>query len=299
MSELLLPLKTSFPSRLETTDRRKDFDFIILEPPNYYWAVISTDVDRTEISASNFTDSIIVNLGDYETNSSIAFIEQFRVMNSPDATVTWSNIDIEEDDTEIVTSMLSFTTQVRQYNIITPGIVALVGERFAVLRCPEIEDHLYGSFKVERTPGLALFKLAIVGFSEERYDFVTVKYKEFHPIGRLPRVTIKFENRDGLPYDFKGVNHHLLIAVKYFTPNHPIEFGNSILNPNYNPNIIEYEKNIEEREETSSEEELDDKQFRDKYLREEIKYKWDDKHRLKYTREFDDYMDSDSSEESE
>lgn len=183
--------------------------------------------------------------------------------------------------------------------MITPGIVALVGERFAVLRVPEIETHLYGSSQAQRTPGLALFKLAIVGFATERFDFVTVKYKKFHPIGKLSRVTLQFEDRSGNPYLFKGVNHHLLISIKTFTVKPKLTFDGSILNPNYDPNYRRYLKNIQEREETSSEDEIDDNQFRNKYLKAESKFNWRDNQQFKYTKKFEEYVDSSSTVDEE
>jgi len=103
------------------------------------------------------------------------------------------------------------------YNRIrAPGIYSLVGERYVVLRCKEIEENSHRSLSYTKNPtGIAKFTLGIVGYSEERLDYASVPSREFHPIGKLSRLTLRFETQKGQLYDFKDVNHTLTFSIKY------------------------------------------------------------------------------------
>jgi len=74
-----------------------------------------------------------------------------------------------------------------------------------------------------------------------RFDFVNFVKKPFHPIGKLGRLTFRFEMPNGLLYDFKGIDHNMLMTVKYYVPK-----GNAtastpaLLNPNYRPDYLSY-----------------------------------------------------------
>ncbi len=124
-----------------------------------------------------------------------------------------------------------------------PGLLNLLGRRYITLRCPEIEQHMgqtgkYGSF----SPGIGVFRLANANeVVQLRFDYVSLIRKPFHPIGRLPRLTLRFENSDGSLYDFKGINHQLLLTIKYYTPQPK---GGapafSALNPSYDPDHMRW-----------------------------------------------------------
>jgi hypothetical protein len=133
--------------------------------------------------------------------------------------------------------------------IIPPGIVQLTGQRYMLLRCPEIESHLYNSFAYSRNcPGIGAFKLGSVNqITQLRFDFVNFIKKPFHPIGKLSKLTLRFETTSGLLYDFKGVDHNLLISVKFYVPKRQAT-TKYILNPNYTPNFSEYMISKLERE---------------------------------------------------
>lgn len=126
--------------------------------------------------------------------------------------------------------------------LISPGIINLESARYVILRCPEIENHIlgsYGNFKF--SPGVSLFKMTDTNSMQQlRFDFVNVIRKPFHPIGKLNRLSLSFENQDGTLYNFKGVDHQLLISIKYYAPKNTHRLPKSILNPYYNPNILEY-----------------------------------------------------------
>ena len=158
----------------------------------------------------------------------------------------------------------------QKYEIKSPGLVSLLGERYAILRIKELDDHLYGSYSyMKMTPGIGMFKMAAPfgGITNLRFDFTSVIRKPFHPIGKLTRLTIRFEtSRMGKLYDFKGVNHQIMFNVKFYVPTQKIQFGRSILNPNYEPDFLKYissNKNIQYREDSDEEEEFDnEKNFR-------------------------------------
>jgi len=148
------------------------------------------------------------------------------------------------------------------YKIKPPGIVNVTGERFIILRCKEIEDHLYGSFSYGSfIPGIAMFKMgAVTDISNLRFDYVSLVRKPFHPIGKLTKLTFRFETVDGNLYDFKGVNNQMLMMIKFRVPTQKMEFERSILNPNYESDFIRYmynKRDIENREESDDEQEFD------------------------------------------
>jgi len=149
------------------------------------------------------------------------------------------------------------------YIIQAPGIVNLMSERFLILRCKEIEDHLYGSFSYSSfIPGIAMFKMGAVNdVSNLRFDYVSLVRKPIHPIGKLTKLTLRFETVDGRLYDFKGVNNQMLMMIKFYVPSQKKQFEKSILNPNYDSNFIDYMSKfqaIENHEVSEEEEEFDD-----------------------------------------
>lgn len=156
---------------------------------------------------------------------------------------------------------------VPRYTITTPGLVNLVGERFVLIRCPEIEEHINGSFIFgKNSPGLALVKLGVMGYSNIRLDFNALKSRSFFPIGKLNRMTFRFERLDGGLYDFKGVNHTLVIIIKYMVPYTELRFS-PILNPNYDPDFINvYKKELPRSNDIHQHQEDEfDKFFDDRY----------------------------------
>jgi hypothetical protein len=164
-----------------------------------------------------------------------------------------------------------YVTDTSEYRIRAPGIVNLMGYRYIILRCKEIEDHLLGSTAYTNySPGIGLFKLAAANseVTHLRFDFVNLVRKPFHPIGKLSKLSIRFEIEEGLTYDFKGVNHQILLVVKYLVPRMQTRFPMSILNPNYNPNFIEYmstSRNIEYKEDSDDEQEFKDEKYEFQY----------------------------------
>lgn len=126
----------------------------------------------------------------------------------------------------------------------TPGIVSLAGARYITLRCPEIEQHMSSNSRYGRhAVGIGVFKLLNTNeIAQLRFDYVSLVRKPFHPIARLTRLHFRFELPDGTLYDFKGINHQIMLTIKYYAPTAPESrrFGRSVLNPNYNPDFVDY-----------------------------------------------------------
>jgi hypothetical protein len=146
-------------------------------------------------------------------------------------------------------------TSVRKYSIVPPGLIDLTGDTYINMRCKEIENHMgVNGNRVETINGqslteinqtigygLAKFKLGVMGYQEERFDFTAFEPRDIHPIGKLSNLTFRFERWDGSLYNFRGVNHTLTLIIRYYSPK--IEHVSrskmiSQLNPSYDPSEI-------------------------------------------------------------
>ena len=122
------------------------------------------------------------------------------------------------------------------------------------MRCPEIEEHLYRSLSYSKnTLGLAKIRVDSVGINSEKLTITKIPVREFHPIGKLSRMNIRFETSKGAPYDFKGLNHNIIFAIFYYEPIQKNIPKNSILNPEYKMNYLDYLYKQEEIEGDSEE----------------------------------------------
>ena len=183
----------------------------------------------------------------------------------------------------------------------TPGMINLMGERLITVKSKNIEEHLYKNESGTSSIGIALFKLGVSGYAENRLDFSNYKPKDFHPIGKLSFIDFRFEIDNNVLYDFKGVNHNMLINIKYFVPHKNIETINYTLNANYNPNFIDYKKTQYEKDD-ESEEELEEltNDFGSNFLEKEKELVYSSDEDLEYVEpNNNDYSDSDTSESSE
>ena len=131
--------------------------------------------------------------------------------------------------------------------VTAPGIYSLIGERYILLRCPEIEDSR-SAVTDNYVPGIAKIRLGVVGYAINSMDFVNAGVRSFHPIGRLSRLTFRFERSDGTLYNFRGVNHTMTFVLKIMVPKRDAPFVRSSLNPNYDGNVFIWKKTDEERE---------------------------------------------------
>lgn len=176
---------------------------------------------------------------------------------SPDSGASWNSID---DTVNRIYFQASIIITVQEdYNVITsPGIYNLLGEKYITLRCPEIEQNSFRYLAYSKYfMGLAKFKLDTVGYNNQIVDFNDTNKREFHPIGKLTKLTLRFETSKGQKYDFKGVNHTITFGVYYYEPVQKEKFENSTLNPNYKGNFIDYMYQQKEQEEDSDDQEYD------------------------------------------
>ena len=156
-----------------------------------------------------------------------------------------------------ITLQCAFTMYIPRFTLIPPGIYNLIGDRYVILKCKEVESNMLASaksFDVRNENGdikeesfdfgLAKFKMGVVGFSEERFDFNRLPPQEFHPIGKLYMMTFRFETSKKKLYDFKGVDHTLTLIIRYYMPKMSYQEraqSQFLLNTEYTPNMIEYE----------------------------------------------------------
>ncbi len=166
------------------------------------------------------------------------------------------------DENIIYNSVMYNTT----FEMVPPGIINMVTENYVTLRCPEIENHSRGAMDAnDVSPGLALFTIDVrSGYAANKNEFFSVKYKEFHPIGKLSRLHFRFERKsDGKLYDFKGVDLHFILSLKVLSPS-KLNFKDAKdmeypLNPNYNPDYQGFMQN--EFNNVESDEEIESRQI--------------------------------------
>jgi hypothetical protein len=144
---------------------------------------------------------------------------------------SWSGLD---DDHLQMVGKVTVTTGAQ--TITAPDIYNLTGSNYTFLRIPELEAHMYRSraFEAYNYP-IAKFQMAIIGFSDTRYDFSTVPPRTFHPIGKLTNLTFNLTDAKGNPYQFNGVNVCFTCVLKYMVPKARLPFNDKILNPYYEP----------------------------------------------------------------
>jgi hypothetical protein len=141
--------------------------------------------------------------------------------------------------------------------------------------------------------------LGVSGYVDSRFDFVNVKYRDFHPIGKLTSIDFRFETLDDTLYDFKGVNHHFLLNIKFYTPIQNRNISTYILNPNYNPNMIEYKKLQYEKYDSDEDVEEVTDNFKNTFLKAEKKYEQNSDEDLEYLTSSEDSSETEESEDND
>jgi hypothetical protein len=161
------------------------------------------------------------------------------------------------------------------YNIYSPGSVYFIGEKYCILRCPEIEEHSFRSLSYSKySLGIAKFRLNSLGYNDTSGTYNSLSLREFHPIGKLSKMTLKFQTSANLPYDFKGINHYIIFTIYYYEPKLKITTDfKPILNPNYKANYNNYLHSIDDQDDEYEveEEELSLNNL-DNYKKNEVKY---------------------------
>lgn len=220
--------------------------FQVFLNPGTYWIVMTSKNDNISLFYNDIPT--------YANYSPLIYTAS-GINNPTMSNLQWNSFNDIQNGVYFQASIQIILQDTYHY-LIAPGIYSLVGERYIVVRCPEIEQHSYRYLAyTKHSLGLAKIKLGVVGFSENSGDFSSVPLREFHPIGRLSRLSFRFETLSGQVYDFKGVNHTMTFAIYYYEPIQKQVFTNSILNPNYNGNFIEYMQSVEGHEEDSDDQE--------------------------------------------
>jgi hypothetical protein len=142
------------------------------------------------------------------------------------------------------------SNDIKPYYIISPGMVCFTGEKYILMRSKEIEEHSFGSLAyTNNNLGVAKFRTNSIGFNDEKLYITKIPIREFHPIGKLSQLSIRFETSTRKLYDFKGINHNITLAIYYYEPSFKQTNNfNSILNPNYNTNFNNYKYTNDEQE---------------------------------------------------
>ena len=118
-----------------------------------------------------------------------------------------------------------------------PGQCNLTGERYVLIRSPDIEQHMHRNLAASfdtMAPGLGMLKLGGTGYRDERFNFLSYQTRKFHPIGKLRGLTIRLETRNGRLYDAHGIDHTLLVCVKMYAPGPSTSIPKDLY-PDYTP----------------------------------------------------------------
>lgn len=219
------------------------FTNVLLEANRDYWLVVNAN------STTNVTSTLALFYNDVVASGSNSESMLYR------DGLTWKPYDVNG----IIYALSASIVVTQPYHVVTaPGIYSLIGERYIVLRCPEIEQHSYRSLAfTSHNMGLAKFRLGVNGYSDNRNDFSTVPGREFHPIGKLSKVTLRFERANGALYNFRGANHSITFSIKYWEAQQTRPFMRPLINPHYNPDMVQYAID-NDRDDVASEDQEDD-----------------------------------------
>lgn len=124
--------------------------------------------------------------------------------------------------------------------VTSPGVVDLTGPRYVNIRCPNIESYIFRDRVNEQChAGLGMVTLRGYGFREQRYDFVGFPPRRFHMLGTVSRLYFRLERPDGTTYDSHGIDHTLLLVLRYYVAAPPPGFQPDArrLNPGYTPDL--------------------------------------------------------------
>lgn len=259
---------------------------------NSHIAIIFNDQTKFNVAYNQFTSSPIT--------QSVNVINPDQTVGSqsiPDGIyIPSTNLKHRKYNPTGITTGLSVyykIVYIDSFELISPGLVKLFGERYVTIHCDNIEEHLKGSRMYNHySPGLALVNLGLIGFAQVRTEFYSVKYKEFHPIGRLSNLKFSVKRNDGELYDFKNVNWHMLISVKYYAPKKMKYRGESSLNPNYMYNFMKYSNKFLHNSTITSDNDDSDEESVDEEMLHTTLMKKEQEYTQKYINEHEYYTDN-------
>lgn len=178
---------------------------------------------------------------------------------------TWSAVDPDLNDDVQYNACINVIGSDPYHKLDAPGLYSLTGERYIRLRCQEIEENSYRSLAYGRfNLGIAKFRTTGAPDQENQQGhmhmttLVGSSMREFHPIGKLSRITLRFETSVGELYDFKGVNHTITFLVRYLEVARTAPWRDYLLNQNYKGDMMEYRRTQQEQEESDTDGETDD-----------------------------------------
>ena len=213
---------------------------------------LTDPTDITDIMEFICSHPFIINMGDSTIKETLGFnlLTKIDLHNINYTYFNNNNLNNKLKRLFISFKNKDLLNQTKPYNIISPGMVCFTGEKYILMRSKEIEEHSFGSLAyTNNNLGIAKFRTNSLGFNDEKLYITKIPIREFHPIGKLSQLTIRFETADRKLYDFKGVNHNITLAIYYYEPSFKqIENFNSILNPNYTTNFNNYKYTNDEQE---------------------------------------------------
>lgn len=232
----------------------------------------SNPPELTNVITFTCQKPFILNMSDSTLAETLGFSTNIR---KEDDNIKYKYINRYENQLKFLKIFHSFyNSKADRYEITAPGVVFFIGEKYITIRSPEIEEHAYGSLAYNNyNLGIAKFKVNTIGFNEERFEIQKIPPREFHPIGKLSKLTFRFEASNNNLYDFKGVNHLITYIIYFYSPKFNLtnEFK-SILNPNYKNNFNDYNSYNKENEEEEDRDEFSRDKLLEMYKKNELLY---------------------------
>jgi hypothetical protein len=175
-------------------------------------------------------------------------------VNEPPDAVSPAEVSADGGDTwtgiaEGLAACVEIQVAVGRHEIVSPGLVDLTGERYVVVRCPDVETLMHRERAYEQYhAGLGMVKLGELGYKEQRFDFVSLPtIKIPNPIGKLSSLSFRLEKSGGRLYDARGIDHVLVLKISYYSgiarTEEPSHAETRQLNPRYTPHVNEYLEN--------------------------------------------------------
>ena len=207
---------------------------------------LSDPTEMTDMIQFISTNPFIINMGD----STIAETLGFYLLTTSELHNINYTYNQKYKQIYISFANTNASNDNKPYYIISPGMVCFTGEKYILMRSKEIEEHSFGSLAyTNNNLGVAKFRTNSIGFNDEKLYITKIPIREFHPIGKLSQLSIRFETSTRKLYDFKGINHNITLAIYYYEPSFKQNNNfNSILNPNYNTNFNNYKYTNDEQE---------------------------------------------------
>ena len=147
---------------------------------------------------------------------------------------------------------------VSRHELVSPGIADLTGTSHVLVRCPEIESYIHRDRMSEMFhSGMGMVKLGVSGIAEQRMDFVSFPPRTLStPISKISKLSFKLERPDGSLYVTRGLDHTLLLVIRYHVAktsrisDDPL--ASRRLNPEYVPDMTAVNDAIWKRESESN-----------------------------------------------